>query len=107
MRAGDPDQAVVHYRAAVQSSPDNPNYKIALERAMLAASRAHLDRAKEFESQDQLDAARGEYRLTSEYSRHSRYCAAPGLLLTGAPARSKPGAWPCPSCGPATCRAQS
>ncbi len=25
----------------------------------------------------------GEYRLTSEYSRHSRYCAAPGLLLVG------------------------
>jgi len=25
----------------------------------------------------------GEYRVTSEYSRHSRYCAAPGLLLVG------------------------
>jgi flavin-dependent dehydrogenase len=25
----------------------------------------------------------GEYFLTSEYSRHSRYCAAPGLLLLG------------------------
>lgn len=25
----------------------------------------------------------GEYRITSEYSRHSRYCAAPGLLLVG------------------------
>lgn len=25
----------------------------------------------------------GEYFLTSEYSRHSRYCAAPGLLLVG------------------------
>jgi general secretion pathway protein D len=67
MRAGDLDQAVAHYRAAVQASPNNPNYKIALERAMLAASRAHLDRAKEFEAQDQLEAARGEYRLASEY----------------------------------------
>ena len=25
----------------------------------------------------------GDYYLTSEYSRHSRYCAAPGLLLVG------------------------
>ncbi|MBL9175278.1 MAG: tryptophan 7-halogenase, partial [Verrucomicrobiales bacterium] len=25
----------------------------------------------------------GDYHLTSEYSRHSRYCAAPGLLLVG------------------------
>jgi flavin-dependent dehydrogenase len=25
----------------------------------------------------------GEYYITSEYSRHSRYCAAPGLLLVG------------------------
>ena len=25
----------------------------------------------------------GEYFITSEYSRHSRYCAAPGLLLLG------------------------
>ena len=28
-------------------------------------------------------ASTGEYFLTSEYSRHSRYCAAPGLLLVG------------------------
>ena len=29
--------------------PTTPNYKIALERAMLAASRAHLEQAREFE----------------------------------------------------------
>ena len=28
-------------------------------------------------------ASTGEYFVTSEYSRHSRYCAAPGLLLAG------------------------
>ncbi len=47
----------------LQAAPDNPNYKIALERAMLAASRAHFDKARAFEAQDQLEAARGEYRL--------------------------------------------
>ena len=60
----------------MQAAPDNPNYKIALERAMLAASRAHLDKAREFEEQDQLEAARGEYRLASEYDPSNRLAAA-------------------------------
>ena len=46
MKAGDLDQAVAYYRKAAQASPDNPNYKIALQRAMLAASRAHLEKAQ-------------------------------------------------------------
>ncbi len=76
MRAGDADQAVVHFRTAVQADPDNPDFKIALERAMLAASRGHFDRAKELEANDQLDAARGEYRLASEYDPSNRQAAA-------------------------------
>ena len=39
---------------------------------MLAASRAHFDRAREFEEQDQLEAARGEYRLAREYDPSNR-----------------------------------
>ena len=46
-KAGDLDQAVAYYRTAAQAAPDNPNYKIALERAMLAASRAASRRAPE------------------------------------------------------------
>ncbi|MEP7305406.1 MAG: cohesin domain-containing protein [Acidobacteriota bacterium] len=65
-RRGDLDQAVSFYRRAAQSDPDNPRYKITLERAMQAASRYHLDRAHEFERQDQLEAALGEYRLAAE-----------------------------------------
>jgi general secretion pathway protein D len=72
MRAGDVDQAVAFYRTAVQASPDNPNYKIALERAMQAASRAHFEKAREFEEQDQLEAARGEYRLAADYDASNR-----------------------------------
>ncbi len=30
-----------------------------------------------------LGESTGEYRITSEYSRHSKHCAAPGLLLLG------------------------
>jgi len=67
MKTGDYDQAVAFYRTAVQASPDNPNNKIALERAMLVASRVHLDRAKDYEDHDQLEAARSEYKLASEY----------------------------------------
>ena len=48
MKAGDFDQAVVYFRTAIQSSPDNPNYKIGLERAMQAASRDHFEKAKKF-----------------------------------------------------------
>ena len=38
-RAGNLDDAVAFYRAAVQADPDNPNYKISLERAMQAVLR--------------------------------------------------------------------
>ena len=75
-KAGDFDQAVAYYRTASQASPDNPNYKIALERAQLAASRSHFDKAKEFEAADQLEAARGEYQLASEYDPSNRQAAA-------------------------------
>src|SRR5262245_52042018 len=76
MKAGDLDQAVAFYRTAVQASPDNPNYKIALERAMQAASRAHFEKARDFEAKDQLEAARGEYQLASEYDVTNRQAAA-------------------------------
>jgi general secretion pathway protein D len=75
-RGGDFDSAVVAYRKAVQADPENPNYKIALQRAMLSASRAHFERAQEFEEQDQLEAALGEYRLASEYDPSNRLIAA-------------------------------
>ncbi len=75
VQAGDVDQAVAYYRRAVQADPDNARYKIALERAMLAASRVHLDRAKDFEAHDQLDAAISEYRLGAEYDPSNRLAA--------------------------------
>src|SRR5215475_10540843 len=76
MRKGDLDMAVAQYRKAVQTDPDNANYKIALQRAMLAASRMHIDRAKQFESMDQLEAALGEYKLAAEYDPTNRQVTA-------------------------------
>ena len=75
MRAGDLDQAVAYYRTAVQSDPDNTNYKIGLERAMLAASRAHFERGREFEADEQLEAARGEYQMAAELDPSNRTAA--------------------------------
>jgi general secretion pathway protein D len=72
VRAGNLDEAVAAYRRAAQADPRNPNYTIALQRTMVAASRAHLDRGKEFEDRDQLEAALGEYRLASEYDPSNR-----------------------------------
>jgi general secretion pathway protein D len=72
VRSGNLDEAVAAYRRAVQADPQNPNYAIALQRTMVAASRAHLDRGKEYEDRDQLEAALGEYRLASEYDPSNR-----------------------------------
>ncbi len=81
MRTGDLDQAVAYYRTASQASPDNPNYKIALQRASLAASRAHFDKAREFEEKEQIEAARGEYQLAAEYDPTNRQAAAKVTVL--------------------------
>lgn len=81
MKQGDLDQAVAYFRTAAQSSPDNANYQIALQRAMLAASRAHFDKAKEFEANDQIEAARGEYQLASEYDPSNRQAAAKVIAI--------------------------
>jgi len=76
MRAGNLDEAVAAYRKAVQEAPDNANYKIAMSRALVAASRAHLDKARDFESKDQLEAALGEYKQASEYDPSNRVATA-------------------------------
>ena len=71
-KMGNLDEAVVAYRKAVQAEPDNLTFKIALERAMTAASRMHLERARQFEDQKQLEAALSEYRLASEFDPSNR-----------------------------------
>jgi general secretion pathway protein D len=71
-RAGDWDAAVSYYRQAVQRDPNRAEYRIALERAMLAGSRAHFDSARQLEAKDQLDAALLEYRKTTDFDPTNR-----------------------------------
>jgi type II secretory pathway component GspD/PulD (secretin) len=80
-RAGDWDAAVVHYRQAVQSDPDNVQYKIALERAMLSAAGIHIDAARLAEARGQLDVALREFRMASEYDPPNRAIAAKVLEI--------------------------
>ena len=81
MRAGDLDGAVAAYRKAVQEAPENATYKIALQRAMQSASQAHMGKAREYEQQDQLEAALGEYKLASEYDPTNRLASSKVLDL--------------------------
>jgi type II secretory pathway component GspD/PulD (secretin) len=73
--AGDWDTAVEQFRRAVQQDPDNAEYKIALERAMLSASQQHLDAARIAEARGLLDEALREYRRASEFDPPNRQIA--------------------------------
>ena len=61
-RGGNWDAAVEYYRMAVRDAPDRPEYRIAVERAMLNASRARLAAAREREAAGDLSGALAEYR---------------------------------------------
>lgn len=66
VRVKDWDAAVTYFTKAVQGNPDSPEYKINLRRAQEEASRAHLERGRDFEQRDQLDQALNEYRRSLE-----------------------------------------
>ena len=66
-RGGDWDTAVEYYRLALQDAPDRPEYRIALERAMLNAAREHLAAAREREAAGDVPGALTEYRRSYEF----------------------------------------
>ncbi|HZM92064.1 MAG TPA: hypothetical protein VFB92_01535, partial [Vicinamibacterales bacterium] len=75
-RDGNWDNAVEHYRTAVQKDPNNPEYRIAYERAMISASQGHLEAARIAEARGQLEDALREYRRASEFDPPNRQLAA-------------------------------
>jgi general secretion pathway protein D len=80
-RGGNWDAAVDQYRRAVQKSPNNPEYRIAYERAMISASQEHLDQARIAEARGQLEDALREYRRASEFDPPNRQLSAKVLEL--------------------------
>jgi general secretion pathway protein D len=74
-RAGDWETAVDHYRRAVDKDPNNAEYRIAYERAMISASQVHLDAARIAEARGQLEDALREYRRASEFDPPNRQLA--------------------------------
>ncbi|RPJ71990.1 MAG: hypothetical protein EHM24_10600, partial [Acidobacteria bacterium] len=75
-RAGDWDTAVSYYTRAYQANPHSAEYRIALERAQIAASLAHLDQARAFDSKGEIEAAIREYRKAAEFDPSNRRAAA-------------------------------
>ena len=74
-QAGDWETAVGFYRQALQDDPDRPDYKIALERAMVAAAEMYTERAKQLEAAGQLDDALRNYRKAQEFEPSNRQLA--------------------------------
>src|SRR5215510_15908650 len=71
-RAGDWEAAVGFYRQALQDDPDRPDYKIALERAMVAAAAMYSERGRQFEEAGQLEEALRAYRKAQEFEPSNR-----------------------------------
>ena len=75
-RAGDWESAVGFYRQALDQDPDRPDYKIALERAMVNASNMYVERGRQFEAAGQLEEALRAYRKAQEFEPSNRQLAA-------------------------------
>ena len=75
-QAGDWEAAVGFYRQALQDAPDRPDYKIALERAMLMASSQYTDKARQFEASGQSEEALRAYVKAMEFEPSNRTIAA-------------------------------
>src|SRR5215510_4962586 len=74
-RAGDWEAAVGFYRQALQDDPDRPDYKIALERAMISAAQMYVQRGKDFEAANQPEEALRAYRKSLEFEPSNRQVA--------------------------------
>ena len=79
--SGDWDTAVEYYQRALQDQPDRADYQIALERARINASRAHIDAGRAFEEAQDLSAALREYRAASEFDVSNSEVAARAATL--------------------------
>jgi tetratricopeptide (TPR) repeat protein len=75
-RSGDWDAAVRYYERALAGEPDNVEYRIALERARLEASRFHLRRARSRAAAGDVEGAVEGFELALGYDPTNRYAHA-------------------------------
>jgi tetratricopeptide (TPR) repeat protein len=64
--AGQWDDAVIKYMAALQGDPGNIKYQAALLRAKIKASQAHFEQGKQFERAGALERALVEYQEATQ-----------------------------------------
>src|SRR5262245_30413249 len=64
-KKGNWDVAVARYTKALQESPENISYKIAVENARIQASRQHLDTARKHLNAQELDQAAEELQIAA------------------------------------------
>jgi general secretion pathway protein D len=76
------DAAVEHYANAYAENPKNPAYRIALERAKVSASLAHLYKARRLVSLDQKEEALAEYEK-SLFFNYSKLVADEAIAAAG------------------------
>src|SRR4030095_14030631 len=62
-KRGEWDRAVAHYIEALNKKPDNPQYRVGFERARLAASQFHFQKAKQLATDLNFEQAVIEYQL--------------------------------------------
>ena len=72
---GNWDMAVAKLTVALQESPDNIGYKIALENAKVQASRMHYAEARKAMAADELDHAAEELDVASKYDSANKSAA--------------------------------
>jgi general secretion pathway protein D len=75
-QANEWDLAVQEYRKALQLEPENPQYRIALVRAMASASQHYAEQGRIAEARGQLEMALGAYRRANEFDPSNRQLAA-------------------------------
>lgn len=72
---GDWDMAVARFTKALNESPQNLKYKIALENAKIQASRLHTDKARKHLQAGNLEKAKEEYGIAVAYDQSNKAAA--------------------------------
>ena len=72
-RAGEWDAAAQYYQRALTEEPENVEYRIAFERALLEASRVHLENARNDVAADDIEAAIVGFEIALQYDPTNRY----------------------------------